>query len=1040
MSENSKNPLDLNTHSGEEDSGKDSSGIQKAVPVHLSEHDTESAGSGSSEPVFPSLHKNQDEQKESEPKFPSLHADHSNEKSEHENLEHTTTIMAIHDEPVKQDTHSASDQKNKPEQSAEPHKKPAKKTEPQPETKKEVHMPRREENNTTRVYAPLRETPEETLANEKDRKKKQKKQKRFQIITSVLVVLVAIEMIICAAGIVIVGQMVSSAPTLDVSDFVSEESSRIYDDSGNVITEIGTYYRENITYDQCPESLVDAFLSVEDSRFFTHFGFDIPRFTKAIIENLKSGDFSQGGSTFTMQLVKNTYFTVDDGDSSVERTKSIEYKVQQIYLSIELEQVLDKKEIFQLYMNKLNFGGRIRGVQKASKYYFGKDCSELTLTESALLAGIVNLPNGYNPYYHLDAATSRRDTVLDMMEYHGYITSDECSLAKTVKVEDELVGENYGDSTETSTDNKYQSYIDAVLDEAESLTGQDPTIKGMQIYTYMNTTVQDQVESIQDGTSSVNFPNDLMQTAMISMDNTNGAIVAIGGGRNYNTGARLLNRATSQYKQPGSSVKPVLSYALGFEYLGYSMDEILVDKPITYPNESMVLVNATGTYAGDVTIKDAVAYSLNIPAITTLEKVEDKVGKEVIVNYMQSIGFSKVTSDNFHLSFAIGGTWFETTVEELAGAHAMIINGGVYNEPHTIQKVVMTDGTEYYPQNQNKQVLSSGSAYLSTELMYNNVYGDVLNYMQLLKRDYPVYAKTGTSDWGSDGLQYGIPQGAMKDKWMVASTSKYTNAVWVGYDYAIAGKNTYMTHTDAVNNYTGQICKLLLDSEESVTDLSELQGVTKPSDVEEVTYVNGTYPHVKQEDGMDSSVLITSEVSKTGLESQPLVSSEEYKEYLSSDANSSSFGISAEYDSTGALSVTWSDGSSNCVNGQKNISLNDQWGNNVEAWGACLVDLSWLTGDSTSYWGKVYVDDTYIGDISSSTGYYYGYPGSLYGTVKVCGGTDSGDLNACVVAGYSDYVTDQSGSSDSTSTGHYDESGNWVDDGWWDESGTFHHN
>ena len=133
-----------------------------------------------------------------------------------------------------------------------------------------------------------------------------------------------------------------------------------------MIAELGTYLRENITYDQCPESLVDAFVSIEDSRYFQHFGFDIPRFTKAIIENLKNRDFGQGGSTFTMQLVKNTYFSVDQGDQSVERTKSIEYKVQQIYLAIKLEKQLDKKTIFQLYVNKLNFGGNIRGVQKAS--------------------------------------------------------------------------------------------------------------------------------------------------------------------------------------------------------------------------------------------------------------------------------------------------------------------------------------------------------------------------------------------------------------------------------------------------------------------------------------------------------------------------------------------------------------------------------------------------------------------------------------------------------------------------------------------------
>ncbi|NCB34016.1 MAG: hypothetical protein EOM64_09110, partial [Erysipelotrichia bacterium] len=524
------------------------------------------ADDSSSEPVFPKLNPsgNDTDKTADTPVFPSFHDfDDKKETPKQNSSDETLSFLSIHSSSAKtsdlDDTEKTSDVSKDSRTHNPDFIKPIPKKPESFSSTSHKTSEHAKENNTTRVYSPLRETPEETVFKEKERRKQNKKQKRFAIITSILVVIVCIEIIVCVCGVVLVGRMVSTAPALDVSDFVGEESSRIYDDSGALITEIGTYYRENITYDKCPESLVDAFLSVEDSRFFTHFGFDIPRFTKAIIENLKSHDFSQGGSTFTMQLVKNTYFTVDNGDSSVERTKSIEYKVQQIWLSIKLEKILNKKEIFQLYMNKLNFGGRIRGVQKASKYYFGKNSTDLTLTESAMLAGIVNLPNGYNPYYHLDEATERRNQVLNLMKYHGYLTSDECELAKIVKVEDELVGENYVNNVDVSSSNQYQSYIDAVLDESEKMTGQDPTIKGMQIYTYMNKTVQDQIESIQDGSSTVNFPNDLMQCAMISVDNTNGAIVGIGGGRNYNTGARLLNRATSQYKQPGSSIKPVLS-------------------------------------------------------------------------------------------------------------------------------------------------------------------------------------------------------------------------------------------------------------------------------------------------------------------------------------------------------------------------------------------------------------------------------------------------------------------------------------------------
>ena len=301
------------------------------------------------------------------------------------------------------------------------------------------------------------------MKKKKEIKKRQKKNTGYKIGTVFLILILIVYIVVASVGLTMVSQMIETAPDLDLNDFVSEESSQIYDDSGTLITEVGVYLRENITYEECPESLVDAFLSIEDSRFFTHFGFDIPRFTKAILENLKNRNFGQGGSTFTMQLVKNTYFSVDAGDNSTERKKSIEYKVQQIYLAIKLENEIDKKHIFQLFMNRLNFGGNIRGVQKASMYYFGKDCTELSLSESALLAGIINLPNGYNPYYHLDAATQRRNEVLNMMQYHGYITEEEKELAKSIKVEDQLVGDN----RLQSSDSKYQSYIDVALSEAQ---------------------------------------------------------------------------------------------------------------------------------------------------------------------------------------------------------------------------------------------------------------------------------------------------------------------------------------------------------------------------------------------------------------------------------------------------------------------------------------------------------------------------------------------------------------------------------------------
>ena len=884
-------------------------------------------------------------------------------------------------------------------------------------------------------------------AEEKKLKKQAKRRKRLIFFTWILVFFVIIEMAVGGTGLYVINQMVREAPNLSLTDFVGEESSKIYDDNGQLVTEVGVYLRENITYDKCPEALVDAFLSVEDSRFFSHFGFDVPRFTKAAIDNLKSHSFGQGGSTFTMQLVKNTYFSIESMDAEntgQERTKSIEYKVQQIYLAIKLETLLSKKEIFQLYLNKLNFGGNIRGVQRAAQYYFGKNCNELNLSESAMLAGIVNLPNRYNPYEYLDYGTTRRNEVLNLMNYHGYLTEDELKLAKAIRVEDTLAGEH----RKVTEDSQYQSYLDVVLEEAMALTGCDPTVKGMKIYTHLNRAMQETVEAIQNEETNVIYPDELMQVAMISMDNRTGAVIAIGGGRNYD-GARLLNRATMNYKQPGSSVKPLLSYGLAFEYLGYTIDEVLLDKPITYPQESMVLVNANGQYNGDVTIKDAVGNSLNIPAIITLERVVNKIGNQKVVDYLQKIGFSRVKPEYFHLSYAIGGTTFETTCKELAGAHSMLINGGVYNQPHTIQKIVLTaDGSEFYPENLNVRALSSGSAYLACMLEENNVSGPYFNWMQILKRDYPVYAKTGTTDWGNDGVQYGIPKGQMKDKWMVASTSQYTNCVWVGYDMAVAGKETYYTSYKSNLNIPGNINKILLDKEEELYGVPE--AIQQPNDIEEVSYVYGSFPHVRPEYAADGGGVRTSLASRAGLESMPLVSTKEYLEYANEEAKLiGASGMGARYDQNNVLTVSWGNAGGACAGGQKDISLHDAW-NNITMWGACLADLSWLSGGGGSFWGTVYCDDVPVGEFSSENGFFNGYVADLYGTVKVCGGssgTEGNGSSACTVATYvydenaSGYV-DEFGNwvpvNDYSQYGHWDDQGNWIGEGWWDENG-FHH-
>lgn len=715
-------------------------------------------------------------------------------------------------------------------------------------------------------------TPKE-LEQRKKRRKFIRQQRRMRGWTIFFVIILGFYVVLGSVGAYMIKDMTRDMPKLNVDDFIGDESSNIYDGNGNLLIEVGTYYRENVDYSQMPESLIDAFLSIEDSRFFAHNGFDLPRFTAAAIHNVTSGDLTgQGGSTFTMQLVKNSYFSVDDGDQSTSYSagKGIKYKVQQILLAMQLEKKLNKEQIFELYVNRLNFGQNIRGVEMAARYYFGKNASQLNLSESALLAGIVNMPNTYNPYYYLDYATDRRNEVLNMMVYHGYITQDECDLAKSIKIEDQLVGE-YADIEVQN--NTYQEYIDVVLTEAQQLTGLDPYNVGMNIYTALDTNLQDLIMSIENGSAGVIYGDDLMQSAITVLDHTNGEIVALGGGRNYGSegGARLMNRATDMYKNPGSTMKPILPYALGFEYLGFSIDEHVPDYKYSYPGESRTVADYDRTYKGVMDIKDAVADSRNIPAIVTLQNVQDKFGTDVIVNYMHSIGFDSMDASNFHLCCAIGSETFTATVTQMAAAHGAIMNLGVYNQPHTIRSVETSSGDTYYPDSQNVRVLSSGSAWLSTELMRNNVdQTKYYNYMKILDRDYDVFAKTGTSDYDDSLESYGIPAGSGKDEWMIASNSKYTNAVWTGWDEAVAGAQTYFTGYKYSVNTSGNINSLLIDKEAAITSDAS-QSLTRPDDLEEVTYVQNTWPHVKA--GKTYGSTVTSTVSAAGLKNTPMVDS-----------------------------------------------------------------------------------------------------------------------------------------------------------------------
>jgi len=682
-----------------------------------------------------------------------------------------------------------------------------------------------------------------------------KHRKLTKVLTWTIVFIMIFSLVFGGIGVSYIRSVANNSPELNPEDFTAAQSSKIYDSEGNIIANIGLQIRENIEYDDLPQNVIDAFVAIEDSRFFEHNGFDIPRFTKAIFENLKTLSFSQGGSTFTMQLVKGTYFESEEATAVRSGLAGVNRKIQEIKVALQAEQVITKKEILTFYLNKINYGvpKNRRGIQTAAQFYFGKDISEVSLLEAAVLAGVINAPNLYSPINNLVLSEQRAHTVLDLMVHHGYITKSEAELAKSVPLENLLVGE-----LSTSTANiTHQAYVDAVVSEVKALTGIDPVLVPMRIYTSMDESLQNKFEQIQNGEDkNILWPNDIIQTAMVTLDNKTGQILAIGGGRFYE-GERLFNRVTDMKRQPGSSAKLILTYPLAFEELGWSTVHTLEDKPIRYAGvKDVVIKNFDSVYRGNVLIDYAVGVSLNIPAIETMGAVANEMGITNVVKYLNELGFDNVNNNNFDLGFGIGGSNFTASPLQMAGAYRTMLSKGEYIVPHTVLKIEFIDGTEdFIPEYTSKEVISEEAAYMTAAMMAQDVSGPYRNYMQILQRSFEVYAKTGTSDWGDTGVEYGIPAGSAKDKWMIAGTSEYTTAVWIGYDKAEADQISHITQSVANMNLPGKINSSIINA--LYAERRNPENIVRPEGVSDVTHVRNVFPYVAPSPYANPSLVVS---------------------------------------------------------------------------------------------------------------------------------------------------------------------------------------
>ncbi|KML42816.1 transglycosylase domain-containing protein [Cytobacillus firmus] len=534
------------------------------------------------------------------------------------------------------------------------------------------------------------------------------------------------------------------------------QSTVIYDADGEVASKISANKNEGISIDQIPDHMKNAVIAIEDHRFYEHGGIDLKGIGRAFLTNLKAGGIVEGGSTLTQQLTKNALLSAE---------KTYKRKLEEFFLALEIEKEYSKDEILQMYLNQVYFGEGAWGIKRAAMKYYGKDVEDLSISEAALLAGLVKAPSAINPYQNEEKAIERRNIVLDRMKEHNFITEKEWEKAKNEK----LVFEDSGGDPFKG---KYPYYVDVVLEEAinkYNISLDELLSDGYQIYTELDQDMQSSVEETY--TNDQLFPkgtgDQQVQSGAVLLDPKNGGIRALAGGRGEHT---LLghNRAVHKVGQPGSTMKPIVPYAAALES-GWKITDELKDERMTFgkdyePN------NYNGQFRGNVPMYEAVKDSLNVPAVWLL----DEIGVEKGIEAAKRFGIPE-EAINQNLALALGGTSVGVSPLTMAQAYAVFANGGERPEAHSITKIVDKDGVTVAEwKGENTRVISKDVADKVTTMLLGVVQHGTGKAAQIPGRE--VAGKTGSTQMTIEGID------GVKDQWFVGYTPQLVGAVWVGHD------------------------------------------------------------------------------------------------------------------------------------------------------------------------------------------------------------------------------------------------------------------
>ena len=600
-------------------------------------------------------------------------------------------------------------------------------------------------------------------------KKKAPTSSKKKLWKKILISIVAFVTVAIIAIVAIFAYYGATAPTIQASDLEGATETKILDKDGELIYSLGGEKRDIITSEQVPQLLKDAITSIEDKRFYSHMGIDPIRIAGSFLRNAKAGQITQGGSTITQQLVKLAVFSTKKEDQTYKR------KIQEIMLALQLERNYSKEQILTYYLNKVYMANNVYGFGTASHYYFNKELSELSLPQVALLAGLPQAPNSYDPYANADQAKERRDLVLYSMKENGKITKEQYDQAVATPVTDGLIAH---DNNVNSNDKAlvYDSFVTMVLKEVQEKTGLDPYNDGLTIETTIDSKAQQRLYDIVNTNDYIQYVNEKIQNAVVMLDTKTGAVRAVNGGRKQTT---LLgyNRATDNTRSTGSTIKPVIDYGPAIEYLNYSTGQTIMDQRTTYSN-GVELNNWDFSHKGAMTLRTALVYSRNTTALQTFKAV----GETNIKSFLNNLDIQIKNDGQDYLveSNSIGA---DISPIKMAAAYATFGNYGTYSKPYTVRKVTTRDGqvTEFKPE--QKQAMKDSTAYMITDVLKDSFkYGFAT---QAAIPGLPTAAKTGSSNYtveqkramGASDYEDIIP-----DSWFIGYSTDYTISAWTGYD------------------------------------------------------------------------------------------------------------------------------------------------------------------------------------------------------------------------------------------------------------------